>query len=78
MLSLLLWGAGKKVVVQNRANKLSPCFLSGQGSKTIQTHVVRREIRGLQPSAAILQHSPKQKSEKLNLANADIYVAPFV
>jgi len=26
---------------------------------------VRREIRGLQPSAANLQHSPKQKSEKI-------------
>ena len=39
---------------------------------------VRREIRGLQPSAANLQHSPKQKSEKLNLTNADIYVAPCV
>ena len=26
---------------------------------------VRREIRGLQPSVAILQHSPKQKSEEI-------------
>ena len=26
---------------------------------------VRREIRGLQPSVAILQHKPKQKSEKV-------------
>ena len=39
---------------------------------------VRREIRGLQPSVAILQHRPKQKSEELNLAGAGICIAPYV
>jgi len=51
--------------------QIASCISSGRGN-------VRREIRGLQPSAANLQHSPKQKSEKLNLTNADIYVAPCV